>query len=375
MRQLLLPGFIIYIINPDKENPVATQQGRGGATKSSFRPIPPKQLNYGEGSRQREARAVIVAACQHTNRKKFGKTSSGAPRMRCKDCGKTWTESTALFDGMRIGIDRAAKIIELLCEGMSVRAVSRITDTHLQTITDLLVMVGERCESFMADAIRGVHCHDIQCDEIWQFIFCKRATAKREQYVGGCGDSFCFTAIERHTKLLITWHMGRRTERDTDAFMAKLDAATDGQFHISTDGWRSYPTAVKRHLGDRVDHGVMQKIYGTNVYHDQRRYSPAKIIGSSKTPMHGDPYQQHRICTSHVERMNGSIRTFCKRLARLTYCFSKRWNNHRAALALFFAHYNFCRKHRTLGGQTPAMAHGLATHVWGVRELLQKIAD
>ena len=103
-------------------------------------------------------------------------------------------------------------------------------------------------------------------------------------------------------------------------------------------------------------------------------YSPARIIGASRTPMHGDVYQQDKICTSHVERHNMTIRTFVKRMNRLTACFSKRWDNHRAALAMFFMHYNYCRKHSTLKGMTPAMAHGLATEVWSVRKMLETVA-
>lgn len=317
---------------------------------------------------------MIVAVCQHPNRKKFGKTTSGAPRFRCKECGKTWTESTELFDGMRLGLDKAAQIVELLCEGMTVRGVERITGTAKHTILELVKLVGDRCESWMAEQIKDVHASEVQVDEIWQFIYCKNATAKREKYVGGCGDSFCFTAIERHTKLLVTWHMGRRTEEHTSLFVKKLAAATDGHFHVSSDGWRSYPTAIKRELGHRVDHGVMQKVYGKNVY-SGNPYSPARIIGSWKMPMHGQPYQEDLICTSHVERMNGSIRNFTKRMGRLTYAFSKRWANHRAALAIFFTHYNWCRKHRSLKTNTPAMAHGLADKVWTVKELLLAISN
>jgi IS1 family transposase/transposase-like protein len=315
---------------------------------------------------------MIAVACQHENRRTNGKHKSGAQRFRCKDCGASWTQETAALGGMRIGMDRAVQIVTMLCEGMSVSGVARATSTDPHTILDLLVYLGERCETFMQENIRDVFVDDVQCDEIWQFILCKKATAKQQNYVGGCGDSFCFTAIDRSSKLLVCWHMGKRTEEHTDQFMAKLAAATHGTFHVSTDGWRSYPVAVKRHLGERVDHGVMQKIYGVNFMEDQRRYSPARIIGSSRTPMHGDPYSQEKICTSHVERMNGSIRTFVKRMGRLTYCFSKKWANHRAALAVFFCHYNWCRKHRSLKGQTPAMAHGLATGVWSVRELLEK---
>jgi IS1 family transposase len=302
---------------------------------------------------------------------KWGKTKAGTVRYRCKDCGKMLTESTEMFGGMRIGIDKAAQVIELLCEGMSVRAAARISGVSLPTILDLLLYVGPKCDEYMQQNIKDVFVDSIQVDEIWQFVFCKRATAKREKYVGGCGDSFCFTAIERTSKLLVAWHMGRRTEQHTDQFIRKLEAATYGHFHISSDGWKSYPHTIKRHLGDRVDHGVMTKIFGRRLDEDMRRYSPARLIGASRSPMHGDVYQQDKICTSHVERMNGSIRCFTKRMARLTYCFSKRWDNHRAALAMFFMHYNYCRRHKTLKGHTPAIAHGIADHVWTVRELLE----
>jgi IS1 family transposase/transposase-like protein len=315
---------------------------------------------------------VIVANCQHPNRKKFGKTSSGAPRMRCKDCGKTWTESTAVLDGMRIGLDRAAQIVQMLCEGVSVRAISRLTDTHIRTITDLLVLVGERCEAFMAEHIRGVQADDIQCDEIWQYVYCKHATAKRKKIVGGCGDSWCWTAVDRNTKLMVAWHHGRRTTEDCHSFMRKLANATTGRFHLSTDAFQPYERIVKWHLGQRVDYGQVMKIFGVNPKEDQRKYSPARILGCRKRPVLGQP-QIDQTCTSHCERMNGSIRNFVKRMGRLTYCFSKRWANHRAALALFFAHYNFCRKHRSLRGQTPAMCHGLATEVWSVKELLRQV--
>jgi transposase-like protein/IS1 family transposase len=315
---------------------------------------------------------MIVAVCQHENRRTNGKTPAGATRYRCKDCGKSWTEETATLGGMRIGIDQAAQIIEMLCEGVSVRATARMTGSHMQTILDLMVFVGERCQIYMSENIRGVHVGDCQCDEIWQYVFCKKATAKREKYVGGCGDSFCFTAIDRNTKLLVAWHMGRRTHEHCERFIIKLENATNGHFHISTDGFKSYPPMIKKRLGHRVDHGVMTKIFGRSVEDPMRHYSPPRIIGAAKTPMHGDVYQQETICTSHVERMNGSIRTFCKRMARLTYCFSKRWDNHRAALAVLFCHYNYCRKHHSLK-MTPAMAHGLTTEVWSVREMIETV--
>lgn len=316
---------------------------------------------------------MIVIVCQHENRKKSGSTAAGTQRYKCTDCGKRFTASTELFDGMRIGLDRAAKIIELLVEGMSVSAVARITDTDPHTVIDLMVTVGEACGRFMEEEICEVFVDDIQCDELWQFVFCKSSTAATKRYVGGCGDSYCYTAVERNTKLLVAWHMGRRNQESTNAFCRKLAKATTGRFHLSTDGFGPYPAAISWTLGQRVDYGQLIKIFGEQPKEERRKYSPARIISSKKNAVLGKP-DKDRICTSHCERMNGSIRNFTKRMARLTYCFSKRWDNHRAALGLFFAHYNWCRKHRTLKGMTPAMAHGLATEVWTVRELLQNVA-
>lgn len=317
---------------------------------------------------------MIQATCQHQKVQKNGKTPKGATRFRCCLCGKSWTEDIAKLDGMRIGIDKAAKIVEMLCEGTSVSATARMMRTSKRVVLDVLVMFGDRCEKYMAETIKGVFVDDVQIDEIWGYVLCKNATAKAQKMVGGCGDNYCFTALDRRSKLLVAWHTGRRNEQHTDQFIAKLDRATFGHFHISSDGWRSYPTTIKKYLGHRVDHGVMTKIFAHNTAEEMRRYSPVKIIGASKTPMHGDVYQQDRICTSHVERMNGSIRTFCKRMGRLTYCFSKKWSNHRAALAMFFAHYNFCRKHRSLNGMSPAMAHGISTEVWTVKQLLENVS-
>lgn len=304
---------------------------------------------------------------------KWGKTKAGTPRLRCKDCGKMITESTEQLNGLRIGLDRAAQVITLLCEGNSIRATCRITGVCKDTVLDLLLLVGPKCDDYMRDNIKGVFVDQVQVDEIWGFVFCKAATAKRMKYVGGCGDAYCYTALERTTKLLVCWHMGRRNEQHTDAFISKLEQATTGHFHISSDGWKSYPSTIKRNLGHRVDHGVMTKVYGRPINYPMSAYSPAHIIGAYKTPMHGDVYQQDKICTSHVERHNLTIRTFVKRMNRLTSCFSKRWDNHRAALALFFMHYNYCRKHATLKGLTPAMAHGLATEVWTVRKMLEMV--
>jgi IS1 family transposase/transposase-like protein len=315
---------------------------------------------------------MVVSTCSHESFKKNGTTKSGDARYRCNLCGKSWTAFTSAFDGMRVGMDLAVQIIGLLCEGNSVAATARLTNTDKYTVINLSVLVGQKCEQYMANRLQKLPVDDVQCDEIWQYVFCKHATARLKKYVGGVGDSYCYTAVERNTKLLLTWHMGRRNEPDTHAFCHKLDRATTGRFQISTDGWAPYQFAVLRQLGNRVDHGVVIKTYAEPEREDRRKYSPSRIIGAVKKVYIGKP-DMDRVCTSHCERLNGSIRTFCKRMGRLTYCFSKKWTNHQAALGLLFAHYNFCRKHRSLGRITPAMAHGLTEHCWTVRELLQNV--
>jgi hypothetical protein len=148
-----------------------------------------------------------------------------------------------------------------------------------------------------------------------------------------------------------------------------------GHFQLSSDGWQSYPLAVRWHLGGRVDHGRVLKVFGSDPAKDSaRKYSPGTIIGCKREGILGLPWMD-RICTSHAERANGTIRHFVKRMTRLTCAFSKRWDNHRAALGLFFAFYNWCRVHRSLRGKTPAMATGLTDHVWTTRELIKNAGN
>jgi transposase-like protein/IS1 family transposase len=319
--------------------------------------------------------------CLHQRTKKDGTTQAGTQRFRCLDCGKKFTASTKQLDGMRIGTEKAAQIVNLLCEGMSVRATSRFTNTDVATILDLLLLVGFRCQRFLFKTYRDLEVNDVQADEIWQYIYCKRRNVDRVIASGHdepVGDSFTFTAVERHTKLVLAWHFGCRTGFDTTVFCRKLRHATKGYFHLSTDGYNAYPAAVAQYFAGQIDYGQLVKHFGKSSVEDQRTYSPAAIIGCDREVVMGAP-DLDRICTSHTERHNGSIRNFTKRTGRLTYCFSKKWTNHEAALGLYFAHYNFCHKHRTLyvkgeGPRTAAMAAGLTDHVWTVADLLEAVS-
>jgi IS1 family transposase len=286
-----------------------------------------------------------------------------------------FTESTEKLGGMRIGMDQAARIIELLCEGMSVSATARIAQCDIHTVLELLVYVGNQCKRFMEEKIKNVVVGDVQCDEICQFIYARRRRANELPYSPFVGDSYCYTAIERNTKLLIAWHLGNRDDANAQAFCAKLRRAVRGRrFHLSTDGFNGYISAVDYNFAGLVDYGMVIKHFNEQRTSDARRkYAPASIVRTEKKAIMGIP-DKRQTCTSHCERMNGSIRTFVKRMGRLTYCFSKKWENHEAAMALFFSHYNWCRRHKSLKGETPAMASGLdADHPWSVRELLEAV--
>jgi len=304
---------------------------------------------------------------------KNGQHRDGRQRWRCRPCKVTALEPRdSLFGDMRVDEDKAITALNLLVEGMSVRAASRVTGLHKSTILKALIHAGEACERFMARKIEAVPVENVECDEIWGFVYCKERTKHRIRTDDPeKGDSYCFTAIERDSKLLLAWHLGRRTERHTDVFVEKLDHATAGRFQLTTDGFNAYPNAVSYHLGTRTDYATLVKEYGYDA-EEERRYSPPKLTGAEKTRVHGNP-DPEMICTSIVERMNLSIRTFARRMTRLTCAFSKCWRNHKAALALFFGHYNFCRMHKSIQ-MTPAMKADLTRRPWSLRDLLAAAA-
>jgi IS1 family transposase len=183
------------------------------------------------------------------------------------------------------------------------------------------------------------------------------------------GDSWTFTAIERHSKLILAWHLGHRTYEDTFAFTEKLAHATKGSFQVSTDGFKAYQDAMVYSLGmHQIDFAQIIKIYGRDV-ENETRYSPAQCIGFKLQSIHGNP-DMNRVGTSRIERHNLTLRMENRRFTRLTTGASKKWTNHHSSLALFLAYYNFCRPHRSLQGSTPAMVQGITKSVWTIKDLL-----
>jgi transposase-like protein/IS1 family transposase len=309
--------------------------------------------------------------------KKFGKDRKGNQRYRCAGCRKTFQEQQDKpLNNMYLPIEKAVLCLQLLVEGNSIRSTERITGVNRNTILDLLVLAGEKCERLLAEKIKGVPVRDVQCDEMWGYVGMKQKTMKRKTAAGTInssdtlGDAWTFVAIERHTKLVLAWHLGRRTVRHTVDFTEKLYEATQGRFQLTTDGFAAYPDAVAYSLGTRVDFAQLVKIYAASPdgHHNERRYSPAIVTKAVPTVRWGNP-DVDRICTSHVERQNLTMRMMMRRLTRLTNAFSKKWENLQAALALHFAYYNFCRIHKTLRC-TPAMEAGITGHIWELKELL-----
>ena len=300
---------------------------------------------------------------------RFGKDRKGNQRFRCCQCYKTYSDRPERLEGTYLPADQIASILRLLVEGMSIRSIERITGVHRDTILSVLVLVGERCQRFLERTMYGLPVRDVQCDEIWGFVGCKEA--RNSAGDPKLGDAYCFVAIERNTKLVITWHIGKRSLGDAWTFVRKLESATTGNFQATTDGWTGYPEPMLAYFRDRASYSQLIKVYGPSAT-DEHRYSPPKVIDAIAKIVFGDP-DPERICTSHVERQNLSIRMGMRRLTRLTNAFSKKWENLNAAYALWFAYYNFCRVHQTLRA-TPAMASGLTNTAWTLEKMLETIA-
>jgi transposase-like protein/IS1 family transposase len=300
---------------------------------------------------------------------RFGKHRNGLKRFRCPGCKRTLTEThERTLGAMYAPKAKVMLALQLLLEGNSIRSTSRITGLDQNTIMKALVLAGERCEKVMARLIVNVPVKDIQCDEIWSFIGKKQKSVEPGDDPN-LGDAYCFTAIERHSKLILNFALGKRNQRTTDAFIEGLRHATANQnFQVSTDGFAAYVSAIDNTLSDRVDFAQLIKVYRATP-EGERRYSPAEVVSTEVVPVVGSP-DPARICTSHVERQNLTMRMQIRRFTRLTNGFSKKFENHWAALSLYFGYYNFCRIHKTIR-VTPAMEAGITDHVWDLEELLK----
>lgn len=302
---------------------------------------------------------------------RFGTNRNGSQRFRCSQCKTSYTEAQSKPLGeMTISMGKATLAIQMLIEGNSIRATERITGLHRDTICRLLVLAGEKAERIMAKQVRNMKPSDIECDEIWGYVGKKEGHLTIDEAENeGLGDSYCFVAVDRNTKMVLNFALGKRNQLTTNVFIEGLrDAIKPGhRFQITTDGFRPYVSAISATLGHQVDFAQLIKVYRAPS-EGEARYSPATVESVQVVPVIGNP-DPDRICTSIVERQNLTIRMQVRRMTRLTNGFSKKFENHWAALCLHFVYYNFCRIHKSLR-VTPAMEAGIADHVWTIAELL-----
>ena len=271
----------------------------------------------------------------------------------------------------KLSAEQRTRILHLLCEGLSIRAITRLTGASKNTVAKLLNDVGAICGAFHDHTVRSVAAKRIQVDEIWSFTYAKQKnvpTAKAAP--DGAGDTWTWTAIDADSKLVISWFVGGRDAYCADAFIQDLAGRLANRVQLTSDGHRPYLQAVEGAFGADVDYAVLQKIYGTPV-EGQKRYSPPECIGTQTSVIEGNPDPKH-ISTSYVERQNLTMRMHMRRFTRLTNGFSKKVEAHANAVALHFMYYNFCRIHKTLR-VTPAMAAGIADKLWDVKDLVALI--
>lgn len=274
-----------------------------------------------------------------------------------------------LYSMNKLPIAKRVQIINLLVEGSSLRAASRIADVSINTVTKLLCDVGAACQLFHDETVKTVAAKRVQCDEIWSFVYSKEKN--KPQDVADAGDAWTFVGIESDTKLVISWLLGDRDIETATFFMKDLAQRISGKVQLTTDGLKAYINAVDAAFptDDEIDFAQLVKIYGPACGHgDERRYSPAECTGAKKEVIYGQPDEKF-ISTSHIERQNLTMRMHMRRFTRLTNAFSKKIENHGYAIALHFVYYNFVKQHKTLK-TTPAMAAGLSKRFLTIEDIV-----
>jgi IS1 family transposase len=269
--------------------------------------------------------------------------------------------------------EKQIAVVNALVEGCSIRSTERMTGVNAKTIDRLLVRLGNACADLLHEKMVDLDCQRLEIDELWAFVGKKQRHVTADDDKSRVGDTWTFVAIDSDTKLVPAFLVGKRDAASTHAFIADVSRRLSNRVQISTDGLRSYIDAIGHEFGSTgVDYAQLHKTYEAEPT-GPGRYSPPTVIETEKTPIFGAPVEE-LISTSYIERQNLTVRMGVRRYTRLTNAFSKKIENHVAATALHFAHYNFVRCHRTLR-VSPAMAAGIEETLWSVGELLEATLD
>ncbi|MBI2889558.1 MAG: IS1/IS6 family transposase [Nitrospirae bacterium] len=309
--------------------------------------------------------------CQHGKAKRFGFAKNRIQRYRCHSCRATFLEPRQKPLGNHYtDMEKAIHVVGLITEGMSIRATSRLTGLHKNTVMAILLTIGRNCERLMDAKMSGVRTRFVQADEAWSYIHTKEKRVRRTD-PPEWGDCYVWAALDSETKAILSYHVGKRDSVSAYEFIEGLRRRVDGVFQLSTDGLNWYVPAVEEHFGADVHYGQQTKVFGQpETPSAPEWYKPApKVIGMFRRIFSGDP-DPSRISTCHIERANGILRQHIRRMGRLVNAFSKKLDGFKAAVALFAAWYNLCRVHSATR-VTPGMGSGITDHVWTVRELLE----
>jgi IS1 family transposase len=270
---------------------------------------------------------------------------------------------------VRLEHSKVVQIVKLLAEGLGVRGTARVIGCDAHTVLNVLETLGPKFEAFHNRLAVNLKTESLQLDELWSRVYCAQKNTHEDEERG---DQYTFLALAAREKFIISWQTGKRNAANTDAFVADIAKRVPGRIQITTDSFRPYPAVIRSHLLPRLDYALMVKHFAATPGQTEavRRYSPAPFVGISVKIKAGNP-RRDRICTSHVERANLSVRHFNKRFARLSLGYSKTLENHRYAVALFVCAYNWCKVHSTLGC-TPAVGLKLVTETWTIEKLLEE---
>ncbi len=271
----------------------------------------------------------------------------------------------------RLSTEKRAQVLSMLVEGNSVRATSRMAGVAINTVQKLILDIGEAATAYHDEHMRDLPSKTIEADEIWSFVGSKaKNVPEGHENDPNYGDVWTWTALDADSKLIASWYVGGRAFEDCMAFMEDLKSRLAGRIQLTTDGHQAYVAPVGLNFRQDIDWAQIQKTYRAD-HSGERRYSPQICTGIKTRVLKGDP-DPAKISTSYVERQNLTMRMSMRRFTRLTNGFSKKLDNHMAAIALHFLHYNFARPHTTLANpypRTPAMAAGVEDHVWTMTEI------